>query len=68
MDAFRHQSQHPCTTAILNAALRGIKARALIMPSQTDLYFTAEDSLIEARQIPHAIYRPIPSIWGHRAG
>ena len=52
----------------LSAALKGIKARTLIMPSQTDLYFTAEDSLIEARQIPHATYLPIPSIWGHRAG
>ena len=51
----------------LNAALEGIKARTLIMPGQTDLYFTAEDSLIEARQFPHALH-PIPSIWGHRAG
>ena len=38
------------------------------MPSTTDLYFTAEDSAIEARQMPNAELRPIQSIWGHRAG
>jgi homoserine O-acetyltransferase len=32
------------------------------------LYFTPEDALTEARQIPNARFRPIPSIWGHRAG
>ncbi|MEI8020416.1 MAG: alpha/beta fold hydrolase [Schlesneria sp.] len=52
----------------LDAALGAITAKTLIMPGQTDLYFTAEDSLIEARKIPHARYLPIPSIWGHRAG
>ena len=52
----------------LSAALAAIKAKTLIMPSQTDLYFTPEDSLIEARQMPNARYLPIPSIWGHRAG
>ena len=52
----------------LDAALGAITAKTLIMPGQTDLYFTAEDSLIEARKITHARYLPIPSIWGHRAG
>lgn len=52
----------------LSAALRGIKARTLVMPGQMDLYFTAEDSQQEALQIPNARFRPIPSIWGHRAG
>lgn len=52
----------------LNLALRAIKARTLIMPGQMDLYFTAEDSEREARQIPNSIFRPIPSVWGHRAG
>ncbi len=52
----------------LAAALRAIKARTLMMPSETDLYFTKEDSQFEARQIPNAEYRTIPSIWGHRAG
>ena len=52
----------------LDAALGAITAKTLIMPGQTDLYFTAEDSLIEARKIPRFQYLPIPSIWGHRAG
>lgn len=52
----------------LSKALGAIKARTLIMPGQMDLYFTAEDSHHEARQIPNAEFRPIPSIWGHRAG
>ena len=49
-------------------ALRSISAKTLIMPSATDLYFTPEDCAAEAALIPKATYRPIPSIWGHRAG
>jgi homoserine O-acetyltransferase len=49
-------------------ALRSIRAHTFVMPGTTDLYFTPEDCAAEAEQIPHATYRPIPSIWGHRAG
>jgi homoserine O-acetyltransferase len=52
----------------LKAALGAIRARTLIMPSQTDLYFTPEDAFAESQQMPNARYLPIPSIWGHRAG
>jgi homoserine O-acetyltransferase/O-succinyltransferase len=52
----------------VKAALGAIAARSIIMPSTTDLYFTAEDSEIETRQMPNAEFRPIRSIWGHRAG
>lgn len=52
----------------LDAALGAIKARTLIMPGRTDLYFTPEDAEAEARRIADVRYRPIPSIWGHRAG
>ncbi len=52
----------------LKAALGAIKAHSIIMPSTTDLYFTAEDSAIETRQMPNAEFRPIQSLWGHRAG
>lgn len=52
----------------LDRALAAITARALIMPSRTDLYFTPEDSEAEARRMPNADYRLIDSIWGHRAG
>lgn len=52
----------------LNAALRAIRAHTLIMPGSRDLYFTPEDSLADAEKISHAEYRPIQSVWGHRAG
>jgi homoserine O-acetyltransferase len=49
-------------------ALRSIQAHTLVMPATTDLYFTPEDCQREAEQIANAVYHPIPSIWGHRAG
>ncbi|HEY9567152.1 MAG TPA: alpha/beta fold hydrolase [Thalassobaculum sp.] len=52
----------------LDKALRAITARAMIMPSRTDLYFTPEDSEADAARMPNAEFRPIESIWGHRAG
>ncbi len=52
----------------LAKALGAIRARSLIMPSTTDLYFPVADSEIETRLMPNAELRPIPSIWGHRAG
>lgn len=52
----------------LDAALGAITARSMIMPGSTDLYFTPEDSEIETAKMPNAEFRPIPSVWGHRAG
>ena len=52
----------------IERALASIRAPVLIMPGLTDLYFAPEDSVAEARLIPNARFRPIPSIWGHRAG
>lgn len=49
-------------------AMSSIQAKTLVMPAATDLYFTPDDCQAEARLIPHAEYRVIPSIWGHRAG
>ncbi len=49
-------------------ALGSIKARALVMPCTTDLYFPPEDSAYEVQHIPGAELRPIRSIWGHTAG
>ena len=49
-------------------ALGAIKAKAFVMPGQTDLYFPPEDSQYEVSKMPSAEYRPIPSIWGHFAG
>ena len=50
------------------AALRAIKARAIVMPSRTDLYFPPEDSEIEVSHMPNAELRVLESVWGHRAG
>jgi homoserine O-acetyltransferase/O-succinyltransferase len=52
----------------LASALGAIRARAIIMPSTTDLYFTLADSEAETRLMPNAELLPISSIWGHRAG
>ena len=50
------------------AALGAIKARALVMPGETDLYFRVRDNELEVEHMPQAELRPIPSIWGHVAG
>ncbi len=61
-------SANPMYKGDLAAALRGIRARAIVMPSETDLYFRVRDNQIEVEQMPDAELRPIPSIWGHAAG
>lgn len=38
------------------------------MRSRTDLDFRPEDSKSETAMMPNAEFRPIGSIWGHRAG
>ena len=49
-------------------ALASIKAKATILASATDLYFTVEDMKVEAAQVPKARFHVIPSLWGHMAG
>lgn len=50
------------------AALATISAKAVVMPSQTDLYFPPEDSALEVQHMPNATLQVIPSVWGHFAG
>jgi homoserine O-acetyltransferase/O-succinyltransferase len=52
----------------LKAALGAIKAKAYVLPGQTDLYFPPEDSQFEVAHMPNAKYIAVPSIWGHFAG
>jgi homoserine O-acetyltransferase len=52
----------------LSRALRSIKAKVLLMPSETDLYFRVADNAAELTHLAKGALRPIPSIWGHRAG
>ena len=49
-------------------ALRSIQAKAIVMPSATDLYFPPEDNAIEVAHMPNSELRIMPSIWGHCAG
>ena len=49
-------------------ALGAIKAKAIIMPAEMDLYFPPEDNEYEVKFIPNAELRVIKSVWGHFAG
>ncbi len=60
--------RHPDYAGDLTAALRAIRARVLLLPGATDLYFRVADNEAELPYLTHAALRPIPSIWGHRAG
>ena len=52
----------------LAMALSGIKARVLLMPSATDLYFQTDDNRAELPHPQAGKLVEIPSVWGHRAG
>ncbi len=52
----------------LAKALGAIEARVLLLPGETDLYFRVADNAAELPHLRHGALRPIPSIWGHRAG
>jgi homoserine O-acetyltransferase/O-succinyltransferase len=61
-------SANPLYQGDLAAALGAIRARVLLMPGETDLYFPVADNAAELRSLRSAELRPIPSIWGHAAG
>ena len=52
----------------LSAALGAIKAKTLVMPGATDLYFQVDDNALEVPKLANGKLLPIPSVWGHRAG
>jgi len=52
----------------LTFALRSIKAKTVVMPSRTDLYFTADDSRLEVPHLTDGRLKEIDSVWGHAAG
>jgi homoserine O-acetyltransferase len=52
----------------IEMALSSIKARVLLMPSATDLYFQTDDNRAELPHLKHGKLAEIPSVWGHRAG
>ena len=61
-------SDNPLYGGDFEKALGAIKARAFVMPSQTDQYFPPEDNEIEVSLMPNADLRVIPTIWGHTGG
>lgn len=48
-------------------AMQGIKAKTLVLPGKTDLYFPPEDSEYEVENMREGVGKciPFPSIWGH---
>jgi homoserine O-acetyltransferase len=61
-------SANPLYEGDLTRALNAIKARVLLMPGATDLYFRVPDNELEIKHLANAELLPIPSVWGHRAG
>ena len=49
-------------------ALGAIKAKAVVMPASTDLYFPPADNEFEVRHMPSATLQMIDTDWGHFAG
>ncbi|PTB62048.1 homoserine acetyltransferase [Trichoderma citrinoviride] len=54
----------------LELAMKSIKAKTLVLPGKTDLYFPPEDSEYEVQHMMEGVGQciPFPSIWGHWAG
>jgi homoserine O-acetyltransferase/O-succinyltransferase len=52
----------------LPRALGAIRAKAIVMPAEKDLYFPPEDNADEVKHMPNAELRVIPGVWGHFAG
>ncbi|KKY16784.1 putative homoserine acetyltransferase family protein [Diplodia seriata] len=52
----------------LRGTLASIKAKVLLMPCRTDLYFPPEDSEEEVKHLKDGKLRVIESVWGHLAG
>lgn len=50
--------------------MQAVKAKTLVLPGKTDLYFPPEDSEIEVQNMKDGIGKmeAFPSIWGHWAG
>ena len=61
-------SANPVFKGDFKKALGAIKAKAIVMPGEMDLYFLVADNAAEVAQMPNAECRPIPGVWGHFAG
>jgi homoserine O-acetyltransferase/O-succinyltransferase len=61
-------SNNPLYGCDFKKALSSIKAKAIVMPASTDLYFPPEDSAFEVEHMPNAELRTVETYWGHFAG
>ncbi|KAH8892172.1 homoserine acetyltransferase family protein [Thozetella sp. PMI_491] len=63
-------SATPQFSGVLETALRSIKAKVLVAPGETDLYFPPEDSRYEVENMApgRGTLAVIRSTWGHWAG
>ena len=61
-------SNNPLYGGDYKKALSSIKAKAIVMPASTDLYFPPEDSAFEVENMPNAELRVVETYWGHFAG
>lgn len=52
----------------LAKALAAIAGQVVLLPCTTDLYFRVADNEAELPLLRRGVLKPIPSIWGHRAG
>jgi homoserine O-acetyltransferase/O-succinyltransferase len=58
-------SRHPPFGGDFVKALKASTAKAIILPGSTDIYFPPADSEFEAKHMPNAECRPVPTLWGH---
>lgn len=58
-------SANPLYEGDFEKALAAIRARAILVPCTTDLYFPPADNEIEVRSMPNASLRTFESPWGH---
>ena len=61
-------SDSPLHGGDLPKALGSIRARVLLLPSETDLYFRVADNSADLPHLTHGEMRVIKTVWGHRAG
>jgi homoserine O-acetyltransferase/O-succinyltransferase len=61
-------SATPESAGDLPATLAAIRAKVLLVPSETDLYFRVADNAAELEHLRAGRLAVIPTIWGHRAG
>jgi homoserine O-acetyltransferase len=58
-------SDNPVYAGDFKRSLGAIRARAIVMPCSTDMYFAASDNEAEVAMMPRAELRVFESPWGH---